>query len=194
MVDRTPIIGVFISSRQAGWAVHELRRAGFLGGQIQVVARDEDGTGGRPRARVRRGTRTTETPPGDAVHAVLAPGQAARQEEGGPGLLAADTSPTVSGVVGGVLDTVRQAAAAAADAVTGTLADMGFLGDEAAFYEGECRAGSTLVAVRVRRRDEAAAILRRCGAYDAQHPRRGEQSSGSGKSPRQRPARRRSGT
>jgi hypothetical protein len=173
MAERTPLIGVFTSSRQAGRAVHELRRAGFRGGQLEVVEHEKSPATERVKARVKRGTRTVESAPADAVHQVLDPRAAAAPAPvGGPGAAA---SPTANGAVGSLLDSVRQVAAAAADAVTSTLAGMGFMGDEADFYTQEFRAGRTLVVVRVRRRrEEAAAVLRRCGASDARNPRGGQ--------------------
>lgn len=164
MAQRGPVVAVFPSQRQADLAVHELRRAGFRGGQIKVAVPDNNGRTGAT-ARVKRGTRQTESTAEEAVRDVLAGAGAAPV---GASTSAVEIGMAADGVLGSLVDSVRRAAAAAADSVTSTLTSMGFLDNEADFYERQFQAGRAIVAVRVRRRrEEAAGILQRCGGYDA---------------------------
>jgi hypothetical protein len=161
----TSVIGVFTTRERADRAVHELRRAGFRGGQIKIAFREKNDAAEGAKARVKRGTRTTESTAAAAVRDMVAQQQRARL---GARPSAEESGKAANHTVDGLLDSVRRVAAAAADSVTSTLASIGFLEGGDAFYESEFLAGRTLVAVRVRRRgEEAAAILRRCGGYDA---------------------------
>jgi hypothetical protein len=166
MAQRGPVVAVFPSQRQADLAVHELRRAGFRGGQIKVAVPENNGRTGAT-ARVKRGTRQTESTAEEAVRDVLA-GAGAGAAPVRASTSAVEIGMAADGVLGSLVDSVRRAAAAAADSVTSTLTSMGFLDNEADFYERQFQAGRAIVAVRVRRRrEEAAGILQRCGGYDA---------------------------
>jgi hypothetical protein len=135
------VAGVFQKAADAERAVHELRRAGFRGGQVRVLG-GAHGTGtGRPAA--------TETAvPGGVVGGVV-----------GAVAVVTGAIPVVgpvlaTGLVAGVAGTAVGAAAGGIMGVADTPA-----------YAAHLDAGRTVVTVRaVTRHREAAAVLSRCGA------------------------------
>jgi uncharacterized protein (TIGR02271 family) len=84
--------------------------------------------------------------------------------------IAAGMLPAIGPVIaGGLLASVLASAAggAAVGGILGALVGLGIPEEEAKYYEGEFRAGRTLVTVKADGRyDEARAILSRHGAYD----------------------------
>jgi hypothetical protein len=77
--------------------------------------------------------------------------------------------PLGPGLAGGLLMSgIASAGGAAAVAtVLGALIELGIPEDEAAYYEGEFKAGRSLVTVKADDRyEEAANILRSCGGFD----------------------------
>ena len=78
--------------------------------------------------------------------------------------------PAIAGGTLGVL--LSSAAAGAATAgLAGALIGLGIPDEDASFYEGEFKAGRSIVTVKSPRHTEACAILNRFGGYDAQAPR-----------------------
>ncbi|MBX9625521.1 MAG: general stress protein [Gemmataceae bacterium] len=156
--DRPTVVGVFEDRRQAEGAVEELRRAGFPGDRIGLLAReaaaaDSDLAGCDTNTRAEEGMAAGLLTGGaagallGAVAAVLVPGI---------GLVAA--AGAFAGALGG----------AAVGGVAGAFVGMGIPEDEARMYECELTAGRTLVTVRADgRATEAVALLHRHGAYDA---------------------------
>jgi len=139
------VAGVFQDAADAERAVHELRRAGFRGGQVRVLG-GLHGTGtGRPAAA----EKAAETAvPGGVVGGVV-----------GAVAVVTGAIPLVgpvlaTGLVAGVAGTAVGAAAGGIMGVADTPA-----------YAAHLDAGRTVVTVRaVTRHREAAVILSRCGA------------------------------
>jgi uncharacterized protein (TIGR02271 family) len=174
--DRTTIVGVFADRGHAQQAINELKRAGFEDDQIGVTSRD-----------------STSTTQGDADE-----GDSYAAEGGMTGLAAgagigalwglAVISNVLPGIgpaiAGGTLAALLSSAAAGAAAagLAGMLIGLGIPREEAEFYEGEFRAGRTLVTVKSDGRNaEAQSILRRHGGYDISM--RGAHTGMEGKSP-----------
>jgi heat induced stress protein YflT len=166
---RTTVVGVFDTRAQAQLAVDDLRRAGFKDSQIAMVMHRDD------QAR-------TEVTDLDAAKAAQVSGES-KAEEGAAvgagagavlgGALAVATSfiPGVGMVlsIGTLAATIfGVAAGAAGGGVVGALVGLDFPEEDAKFYERELKAGRVLVGVKADERDgEAAAIMYRCGGYDA---------------------------
>jgi hypothetical protein len=174
---RTTVVGVFDDRTRAQEALRELRNAGFREDDIGVIARDGE-------------TRTETTTGTDTGSNVLAGAGAGAAAGAGVGALwalgiAAGMLPAIGPVIaGGLLASVLASAAggAAVAGVIGALIGLGIPEEEARYYEGEFRAGRTLVTVRAGARyDDAWAILRRHGAYDI-HTRAGA-GTGTGTAP-----------
>lgn len=160
---RTTIVGVFEHEHDAQQAVRELRSAGFRDDQIGVVAHntDRDAT---EAARVDDG----HSHAGEGAIAGIATG-AGMGALWGLGIAAGFLPAIGPAIAGGVFGTVLSSAAAAAAAggLAGAMIGLGVPEDEAQYYEGEFRAGRTLVTVKSDTRcKEATSILRRFGAYD----------------------------
>lgn len=161
-MNRETVVGVFRDRAAAERAVRDLEAAGFSHGQIGVVAPHE----GEPGVDV-------STAPEYETHA--GSGAAAGAVVGGVlGAAAALLIPGIGPVVaGGILAAALGGAAVGvvAGGIVGALVGMGVPEEEAHYYEGEFKAGRTLVTVRARERyDEARDILRRDGAYDVHEP------------------------
>lgn len=161
---RTTAVGVFASHREADAAVSELRQAGFREDQIGVASRHAEGA-------------TSEATTGDegsrAGTGAVAGALAGAGLGGLVGLgIMAGLIPAIGPVIaGGTLAAILANAAggAAIGSLIGALTGAGIPEEEAKYYHGEFEAGRTIVTVKADGRyDEAAAILRRHGAYDMQ--------------------------
>jgi len=158
---RSTVVGVFDNQAQAQQAVNELRQANFREDQIGVVARHTDA----PALDQATNSKITE---GVVAGAAAGAGVGVLWALG----IAAGMLPPLGPVIaGGLLMSVIASAGggAAVATVLGALIGLGIPEDEAAFYEGEFKAGRPLVTVKANERyQEALNILRRCGAYDRQ--------------------------
>jgi uncharacterized protein (TIGR02271 family) len=159
-VSRTTAVGVFADRAEAQRAVAELKRAGFRDDQIGVVTQkhDEHAVAGHKDT----GSKAAE---GAAVGAAAGAGIGAAWALG----IAAGIFPPLGVVAGGTLMAVLASAGAgaAAASVAGALIGLGIPEEEARYYEGEVKAGRTVVTVKADGRyDEAVAVLRRFGGYD----------------------------
>lgn len=158
---RTTVAAAFASAEDARRATRALKEAGFPEDQIGVASTNRDNA------------ELTEETEG-ATHAgegALA-GAAAGAGVGalwGLGILAGVLPAIGPAIAGGTLAVILSSAAAGAAAagLAGALIGMGFTKDEAEFYEGEMKAGRTIVTVDAgSRRDEAVRLLRNFGGYD----------------------------
>jgi hypothetical protein len=157
---RTTAVVVFGDRAQAQQAVAELRRAGFRDDQIGVVTQKHDEHGAAPGKDA--GTKAAE---GAGIGVAAGAGIGALWALG----IAAAIFPPLGVVAGGTLMAVLASAAtgAAVAGLTGALVGLGVPEHEAKYYEGEVKAGRTLVTVRADDRyDEAFTTLRRAGGYD----------------------------
>jgi hypothetical protein len=160
---RETVVGVFDDPWQARQAVEDLRRAGFLEGQIGVLARHES-------HQLKAPPRETGSLAGEGAIAGALAGAA-----GGAlwaiGTAAAVLPPLGPVVAGRLLASVLASAAggAAVTGVVGALIGLGVPEEEARSYESAFQAGRALVTVRADGRYDAAyAILRHHGAFGAQ--------------------------
>lgn len=188
---RTTAVGVFTERRLADRAIEELHNAGFANDQIGFVSR-EGYTGDKQEliipAQAGTGTAPTGGAPVAGIPTPVSTDDVTTTEEsqtettaagvvgGGVigGILGAAAALLIPGlgpaIAGGILTAVLGGAAigAVAGGLIGALTNMGVPEDEAHFYQDELRAGRTLVTVQAGDHyDEALAILRRNGAYDA---------------------------
>jgi hypothetical protein len=158
---RTTVVGVFEDRNQADRAVAELTRAGFSQGEIGVAMRHAEGT-------------TDATSDADDSHAGSGAMAGALAGLGlgalaGLGVLSGVIPVVGPAIAAGTLGVILSNAAAGAGiaGLVGALVGAGIPEDEAKYYHGEFEAGRTIVTVAAGGRyDEAAAILRRFGAYD----------------------------
>jgi len=158
-IKRTAVVGVFRDRVQAQEAVNQLRRENFTESQIGV-ATDKADEKAPPFDHA--GTKAAE---GAAIGAAAGAGVGTMWALG----IAASVFPPIGFIAGGTLMAILASAGlgAATAGVAGGLIGLGVPEDEARFYEGELKAGRTLVTVKGEARDaEAAAIMRHCGAYD----------------------------
>jgi hypothetical protein len=157
---RSTVVGVFENRQQAQRAVDELRRAGFREDQIGVLARDSEAT---RAATTQQGTKWEE---GAIAGAAVGAGVGGLWALG----IAAGVLPVLGPVIaGGILTSVLASAAggAVAGGIVGALIGLGIPEEEARYYEGEFKAGRTLVTVKADDRfDEAWTILSSHGAYN----------------------------
>jgi hypothetical protein len=172
--DRATIVGVFEDRAHAQQAIDDLKRAGFRDDQIGVTSRDGDRAGD--------GNADDDNYAAEGGMTGLATGA-------GIGALwgLAVVSNILPGIgpaiAGGTLAAILSSAAAGAAAagLAGMLIGLGIPRDEAEFYEGEFRAGRTLVTVKADGKGaEAQSILRRNGGYDIET--RGTRTDMEGKS------------
>ncbi len=154
MTQHSIVVGVFRDAAQARQAIDELHHAGFSENEVGYL------------------TRVGTIDSGNDVVANATTGAA----EGGVigGLLGAASALLIPGlgpaIAGGILAVTLGGAAlgAAAGGFIGSLTNMGVTEKEADFYQKELEAGRTIVTVKAANGyDEAEAILRRNGAYDA---------------------------
>jgi uncharacterized protein (TIGR02271 family) len=154
-------VGVFSSPAEARRAVDDLKRAGFRDDQIGVITHKADE---RTATTADRDT-GTKAGEGAAIGAVAGAGVGALWALG----IAASIFPPLGVVAGGTLMAVLASAGTGAvvASIVGALVGLGIPEEEATYYEGEVKAGRTLVTVKADGRyDEAVAILRRFGGYD----------------------------
>jgi hypothetical protein len=157
---RATIVGVFDDRARAQKAVEELRRAGFWEDQVGVIARDHD------EYRATTAESGSKWEEGAVAGALTGAGVGGLWALG----IAAGMLPAIGPVIaGGLLASVLASAVggAAVAGLVGALIGLGIPEEEAQYYEGEFKAGRTIVTVKTDGRgDEARSILRRNGAYD----------------------------
>lgn len=156
MTQTSVVVGVFQAMAQARQAIDDLRRAGFTEDEVGFL------------------TRVGTTDSGDDTGASTATGAV----QGGVigGVLGAAASLLIPGIgpaiAGGILVATLGGAAlgAATGGIIASLTGMGVAEEAAHFYQQELGAGHPIVTVKVsdaQGQEEAEAILRRNGAYDA---------------------------
>jgi uncharacterized protein (TIGR02271 family) len=158
---RGTVVAVFNDRSKAQQAINELKRAGFRDDQIGVTSREGK----------LAGTTTDDT--GDTYAAEAgAAGLATGAGVGalwGLGVVSGFLPAIGPAIAGGTLAAILSSAAAGAAAagLAGTLIGMGISKEEAEFYEGEFKAGKTIVTLKADGRTaEALTILRRFGGYE----------------------------
>ena len=160
--NRTTAVGVFETRERAQQAVTELRRLGFTEADIGVAARDGTHVAGATEVK----DAGSKAASGAAVGVATGAGVGALWAVGILAGLIPGIGPAIAGGTLGVLLSSAAAGAAAAG-LAGALIGLGLSETEAKYYEDEFHAGRTIVTVRAAGRyDEAAAVLRRFGAYD----------------------------
>jgi outer membrane lipoprotein SlyB len=156
MTQRSVAVGVFAEETQARQAIDELRQAGFSDNELGFLA--------RARAIGVEDQRAANTTSGIVGGGVLG------------GVLGAAASILIPGfgpaLAGGILAATLGGAAlgAVAGGIIGSLTGMGIPEREAHFYQRELEEGRTIVTVKTSDAtgyDEAIAIMRSIGAYDA---------------------------
>ena len=165
--ERSTVIGVFEDRAHANQAVAELHKAGFTGSQIGVAMRHAEGVADEttPGATA-TGTRTEHAESGALTGALTGLGLGALA---GLGVLAGVIPVVGPAIAAGTLGIVLSNAAAGAGiaGLVGALVGAGVPEHEAKYYQGEFEAGRAIVTVHAAGRvNDAAAILRQCGAYD----------------------------
>jgi hypothetical protein len=158
------VVGVFPDRSRAEEAVRELRKVGFLDSQIGVVSQERDPAraGNEPSADRATNSKLAE---GSALGAAAGAGTGALWALG----IAAGMLPAVGWVVGGTLMAVLASAGglATVGTIVGGLIGLGIPEEEAHYYEGEVKAGRTLVTVNADgRAAEVRSLFSRFGAYD----------------------------
>lgn len=160
-VQRDTLVGVFHDSTSAQQAVQALKRAGFTDEQIGVMSRHSEASAERTEDDTER-----HMEEGAVVGMATGAGVGALWGLGILGGMLPGIGPAIAGGTLGILLSSAAAGAAAAGLV-GALVGMGIPEDEAAFYEGEFKAGRSIVTVHPRgRHADAVAILSKHGAYD----------------------------
>jgi uncharacterized protein (TIGR02271 family) len=160
---RSSVVGVFEDRQQADRAIGELRQAGFREDQIGVAMRHAEGTA---VAGTSADADDSHAGSGALTGALTGLGLGALA---GLGVLAGVIPVVGPAIAAGTLGVVLSNAAAGAGiaGLVGALIGAGIPEEEATYYQGEFEAGRTIVTVTANgRADEAAAILRRNGAYD----------------------------
>lgn len=158
---RSTVVGVFEDRLHANQAVTELHQAGFTEAQIGVAMRHAEGEGNS--ADTDQGSHAGS---GTLTGALTGLGLGALA---GLGVLAGVIPVVGPAIAAGTLGVVLSNAAAGAGiaGLVGALVGAGLPEHEAKFYQGEFEAGRAIVTVNAAgRADEAAAVLRRNGAYD----------------------------
>lgn len=160
MSKRSTVVGVFESHTQADKAVDELRRVGFRNDQIGVVAPHPN------RSEYKETDKGSKWEEGAVTGALAGAGVGGLV---GLGIMAGVIPVFGPVIAGGTLAVILANAAggAAIAGLVGSLIGSGIPEEEARWYESEFKSGRTIVTVKADGRyDEAAAILRRHGAYD----------------------------
>jgi len=161
---RETVVGVFESRERAQQAINELKRMGFREEQIGVASRHDGKHVENTVKDVAHGDTMAEE--GAITGLTAGAGLGALW---GLGILAGVLPAIGPAIAGGTLAAILSSAAAGAAAagLAGALIGLGIPEDEAGYYEGEFKSGRTIVTVKADgRHDEAAATLRRFGAYD----------------------------
>jgi hypothetical protein len=160
------VVGTFDSISEASAAARDVRNAGFLPDDVNVVANNTQRLGGDTV----RTTDAAETKTSGAATGVLTGGAL-----GGVAGLAASLMGLAIPGIGPILAAgpiaallAGAGAGAVAGGLIGGLTDMGVPEEHAQYYAEAVRRGGALVTVRVdeSRADEAERILREHGAYD----------------------------
>ncbi len=157
------VVGVFNDGEDARKAMQALRDAGFNEDQIGMIRSNGD--------KLSHTTNSDEDTGEKAGGGALA-GAATGAGVGalwGLGILSGILPGIGPAIAAGTLGVLLSSAAAGAAAagLAGALIGMGLSNDEAEFYEGEAKAGRTIVTVKGSgRRDESLRILRQYGGYD----------------------------
>jgi hypothetical protein len=176
---RNVVVAVFEDRQKAQRAIDELRLAGFREEQIGVAGRHPE----FPSDAYQGETYAEE----GAAAGVLS--GAAVGGLWGIGI-AAGLLPAIGPVIaGGTLAAIFASAAtgAAVAGVAGALIGMGIPEEEARYYEGEFKAGRTVVTVQADgRSEEAVNVLRRHGSYDIESRRAGQSAGASAPASRER--------
>jgi len=176
MVERKTVVGVFSDRTKAQEVIAELKRAGFRDDQIGLTS---GGTHGDTDSSDAKGNYAGE---GGVAGVATGAGLGALW---GLGILAGVLPAIGPAIAGGTLAVLLSSAAAGAAAagLAGTLVGLGIPKEEAEFYEGEVKAGRTIVTVNANGRNaEALAILRRFGGYDMSSRGEGSMTSALGTS------------
>ena len=165
------VVGTFDSISEASAAARDVRAAGFLPDDVNVVANNTQRTGTTTgTTTAARTEEANETTASGAATGVLTGGAL-----GGVAGLAASLMGLAIPGVGPILAAGPIAAAlagagagAVAGGLIGGLTDMGVPEEHAQYYAEQVRRGGALVTVRVdeSRADEAERILREHGAFD----------------------------
>ena len=164
-------VGVFHDAAHAQEAVRELKQAGFTDDQLGIVSHDTnpataEKTSGKKKAK----EKAAHVGEGAVAGAAAGAGVGALWALG----IAAGFLPVIGPVVaGGLLASVVASAAggAAIAGIVGALVGLGIPEEDAQYYEGEFKAGRTIVTVKANGRyNEAWTILHRHGAYNKQMP------------------------
>jgi len=158
------VVGVFDDRESAREAIQALKDAGFSGDSISILSPD------------RQATQAIADETGTHAGSGAATGAVAGGILGGlGGWLVGIGALAIPGVgpfiAAGAFASALGGAAigAGVGAIAGALVGMGVPEEHARYYEGEAKAGKTLVTVRAERRyDDAQQILRDHGAYDVE--------------------------
>jgi hypothetical protein len=161
-------VGVFNDANQAQQCVNELRRAGYRDDQIGVVSHNRDGSSNATRPDEDSGTKVEE-----GAVAGLATG-AGVGALWGLGILAGVLPGIGPAIAGGTLGILLSSAAAGAAAagIGGALIGLGIPEEDAKYYEGEFKAGRTLVTVEGDPDGRAEGLLNQYGGYNRTTARR----------------------
>jgi len=157
-----PAIAAFADTAQAEQAVAGLKQAGYRDDQIGVITRraEDEAADAEQRSKVQEG-----------AAAGMAVGAGFSVVCGGvlwgmsvlSGVIPGIGPVIAGGTLAVLLATATAAAGAAAARLGGALKGLGISDDEAAFYEGELRAGRTIVTVQGANSDNAQEILMQRG-------------------------------
>jgi uncharacterized protein (TIGR02271 family) len=158
------VVGVFNDNADARKAVHALKDAGFTESQVGIIHSSGD--------RVTQGSTDADDDTAEKAGGGALAGAATGAGVGalwGLAILSGILPGIGPAIAGGTLGVLLSSAAAGAAAagLAGALIGMGLSHEEAEYYEGEAKAGRTIVTVKGSgRRDDALRILRQYGAYD----------------------------
>jgi uncharacterized protein (TIGR02271 family) len=158
------VVGVFTDHEQARKATHALKDAGFTEDQIGVASAKRHAD----RADGGIAEDDDDDYTGEGAIAGVATG-AGLGALWGLGILAGILPAIGPAIAGGTLGILLSSAAAGAAVagLAGALVGMGLSREEAEFYEGELKAGRTIVTVNAgQRRADAVRLMRQFGAYD----------------------------
>jgi hypothetical protein len=158
------VIGVFTSQTEAQRAIADLRKQGYTESQIGVVSQNPDGTT----------TNGSDTNAEDGALAGAATG-AGIGALWGLGILSNVLPGIGPAIFGGTLGVLLSSAAAGAAAIGigGALVGLGIPDDDAKYYEGELKAGRTIVTVHGSPKTaEAQRVFTQYGGYNRATARR----------------------
>ncbi|HET6423582.1 MAG TPA: general stress protein [Planctomycetaceae bacterium] len=158
------VIGVFKSQQEAQRAIADLRKQGYTEDQIGVISQHSDGT--------------TTSDSGTSVEEGAVAGAATGAGLGalwGLGILSNVLPGIGPAIFGGTLGILLSSAAAGAAAagIGGALVGMGIPDDDAKYYEGEVKAGRTIVTVHgTPKASQAQSVFTQYGGYNRATARR----------------------